>query len=55
MGWIVVLLAVVFVFFLIRKSVDRETTKNFKHIAKIAAFFVAGLFVLLLISFIIGR
>lgn len=55
MGWIVVLLCVVLFVVLTRKSVDAETTRNLKRLAKVLALFVAGLFALLIISYIGGH
>ena len=51
-GWIVVFVALAFVIFLTLKSVDRETTRNLKRLAKGLAIFLSGLFVLLVISYI---
>ena len=45
MGWIIVLVGVVVLVLLVRKTVDRETTRNLKLYAKVAAG-VVGLIVL---------
>lgn len=55
MGWLVALMGVVFAVILTRKSVDRETTRNIKKIAKAGSFFVAGLIVLLVLSYLAGQ
>lgn len=47
MGWIVVLLGVVLLVVLARKSVDRETTRNLTFLGKVLAALV-GLIVLLI-------
>ena len=55
MGWIVVLLVVVVLAFLVRKSVDRETSRNLRLLGKVFAVFVGGLVVLLVLFFIGGH
>ena len=55
MGWIVVLVVAVLLVLLIRKFVDRETTRNLKLLGKVVAVFVAGLVVLLVFSYIGGH
>ena len=45
MGWIIALIGVVLLVLLARKTIDRETTRNFKLLGKIIAVLV-GLIVL---------
>jgi amino acid transporter len=40
MGWIVCLVCVALIVFIARKSLDRETTRNFKLLGKILGFVV---------------
>lgn len=52
MGWIIVLVGVVLLVVLIRKSIDRETTRNFKLLGKVLAGVVAVIILWVVISYI---
>jgi hypothetical protein len=52
MGWIVVLVGVVLVVVLTRKSIDRETARNFKLLGKLLAGVVAIIILWIFISYI---
>ncbi len=52
MGWIIVFVGVVVLALLVRKSLDRETTRNLKFHAKIMAALVGVIFLWAFLSFL---
>lgn len=51
MGWIMILVGTILLVVIARKSLDRETTRNFKFHAKIVAVVVGLIILWVLISF----
>lgn len=51
MEWIVALLALLLLAFLIRKSIDRETTRGLKRLAKAMAAAIGLLVLLVIVSY----
>ena len=53
MGWIIVLLGIALLVVLIRRNLDRETTRNLKFLSKVVAILLGSIVLIALFSYII--